>query len=145
MILTGYCRLGRDAELRSTTNGDSVANLSLAFNYGQKDNSGKKPSQWVDASLWGKRAESLVEYLVKGQGLVVVLEDPHIETFKTRDGTPGSKLVARVASLDFAGDAPAAAPPPPQRQAREPAPAPRPTAASRPPTAFDDMDDDVPF
>ena len=38
----GMARLGRDAELRYTPNGDAVCNLSLAFSYGKKDDSGRR-------------------------------------------------------------------------------------------------------
>ena len=55
--LAGVFRIGRDAEVRHTAKGDSVANLSLAYNYGQKGSDGKRPSQWIDGSLWGKRAD----------------------------------------------------------------------------------------
>lgn len=103
MKLIGLTRLGQDAELRYTQNSDPVANLSLAFNYGRKDQSGKQPTQWVDASLWGKRAEALTQYLTKGSAVVVTLSDVHIEEFQRRDGSPGSKLVGRVDDLEFAG------------------------------------------
>ena len=109
MIITGVARLGRDCEVRFTPNGDAVTNLSLAFNYGQKDQqTGQKPTMWIEASLWGKRAESLAPYLVKGTQLSIVAEEPHIETYKGQNG-PGHKLVARILTIDFAG-------PPPDRQ-----------------------------
>lgn len=106
MIITGLATLGRDCELRHTPSGDAVTNLSLAFNYGQKDQqTGRKPTCWLEGSLWGKRAESLAPYLVKGQKLDIVAEDPHIETYEGKNG-PGSKLVARIISIEFAGSAP---------------------------------------
>lgn len=109
MIITGICRIGRDCELRRTPNGDAVTNLSLAFNYGQKDQqTGKKPTMWIEGSLWGKRAEALAPWLLKGTQVSIVAEEPHIETYEGRNG-PGSKLVARIMSIDFAG-------PPPDRQ-----------------------------
>jgi single-strand DNA-binding protein len=103
MILTGYARLGRDAELRYTPSGDAVANLSLAFNYGRKGDDGNRPTQWVDATLWGSRAEALIDYLKKGTGLSVVLEDPHVEMYDRQGGGQGAALRARVLSLEFAG------------------------------------------
>jgi single-strand DNA-binding protein len=141
----GRAIIGRDCEVRYTPEGTAVANLSLAFSYGRKGEDGKRPTQWVDASLWGKQAESMASYLVKGQAVVVVLEDVHIETFKRSDNTVGSKLAARVASIEFAGPAP--------QQSEAPAPAPQPKqrpAPTRPAPAsaasgFDDMDDDIPF
>lgn len=132
----GLARLGRDAELRSTSNGDSVATLALAFTRRVK---GEKLTQWVDGALWGKRAESLAPYLTKGTLVSVSLEDVHIETFQGKSGE-GHKLAARVIDLELAsskqdGAAPAPAPRP------APRPAPAPSAGS----GFDDMDSDVPF
>jgi single-strand DNA-binding protein len=108
MILTGYCRLGKDAELRYTQgdNSTAVSNLWLAFNYGRRDGDGNRPTQWVEAALWGQRAESLNEYLLKGQGLSVVLEDVHIETYDRNEGGQGSKMVGRIVMIEFAGSNP---------------------------------------
>lgn len=141
----GLALIGRDAELRTTPEGTSVCNLSLAFTYGRKGGDGKRPTQWVDASLWGKQAEALAPYLVKGGRVAVTLQEVHIERFDRRDGTQGEKLVGRVIDIQLAGSpregsapAPATAPAP----ARAPAPAAR-TAAPAP--AFDDFEDDIPF
>ena len=93
--LFGLARLGRDAEVRFTQAGKPVATLALAFSYGKKEN-GQRPSQWVDAALWGDRAEALAPYLLKGQQLSVTVDDVHIETFQKNDGTQGHKLTGRV-------------------------------------------------
>jgi single-strand DNA-binding protein len=109
MKTIGLARLGRDAEVRFTPGGDAVANLSLAVNYGQKDADGNRPTQWIDASLWGKRAESLAPFLVKGSLHCFTLDEIHIETYDGKNGQ-GHKLVARVADVELgprAGDAPA--------------------------------------
>lgn len=142
MILTGLARLGRDAELRYTANNTPVCNLSLAFAYGLKGNDGKRPTQWVEAALWGKLAEALAPYLTKGAQVCVTCTDPHIEEFDKRDGSKGYKLAARVTEIELAGsraerdDSPAHAP--------APAPQPKPAAkAGEPATAG--MDDDIPF
>lgn len=136
MILTGLARLGRDATLRHTPQGKPVAELALAFNYGQKDSDGKRPSQWIEAHLWGDRAEALAPHLTKGSAIDVVLTDPHVETWTKKDQTTGVKLVAKIAELEFAGGGP--------RPASNSAPSSRPAAA---PTGggFDDLPDDLPF
>ncbi|SOY65641.1 Single-stranded DNA-binding protein [Cupriavidus phytorum] len=134
--LFGLARLGRDAELRSTSGGDSVASLSLAFNYGRKGDDGKKPTQWVDGSIWGKRAEALAPYLTKGSLVTVTIEDAHIETFKKSDGSEGTKLIGRVTAIDLAGGG--------ERQAA-PAPAPAPRQPQRAPAGGSSFDDDIPF
>jgi single-strand DNA-binding protein len=154
MILTGICRLGRDAELRYTTDGTPVANFSAAWNYGRKGDDGKRPSQWVELSLWGDRAEKLEQYLTKGAALCIVASDVHVETFEKRDGGTGAKLVGRVDSIEFAGgqreegggeqrSSGRAPMPAPNSTRSTPAPAAKP--AARTGTGFDDMDSDIPF
>lgn len=137
--LTGLMRLGRDAEVRYTPSGEPVANLSLAYNFGKRGDDGKRPSQWIDAALWGDRAKSLAEYLSKGSQHLFVIDDVHIESFRLRDGTPGQKLAGRVTDIELgANAAPAPAPAPASRQAA----APRPQSTG---SGFDDMDSEIPF
>ncbi len=144
MKAQGLARLGRDAEVRFTQAGEPVATLALAFTFGKKGADGNRPTQWVDASLWGKRAESLAPYLVKGGQVVAYLDDVHVQTFTKQDGTQGHKLAARVADLELIGGrSEGAAPAPaPRAAAPRPAPAPAPAAGG---SGFDDMDDDIPF
>lgn len=59
--------IGRDAETRHLQNGDAVCGFSVADNQGGKD----KPTIWWNCVLFGKRAESLAQYLVKGQVVTV--------------------------------------------------------------------------
>ena len=139
-IQTGLYTLGRDAEARFTANGDAVASLSLAYNYGKKDAEGKFPTQWVDASLWGKRAESLTQYLLKGKEIWAVLDDVHIETYKKKDGGEGFKLAARVVDIKFVKNGSQ------QPAAPRPAPAAAPKAAAKQSGGFDDFEDSkIPF
>lgn len=134
----GLARIGRDVELRKTNNGDSVASISLAFSYGRKGEDGKRPTQWVDAALWGKRAEALAPYLLKGGQIAVTLEEVHIETYQGKNGE-ASKLVGKVLDIELAGGGERQAAPAPRPAARTPA-APAPGGSG-----FDDMDDDIPF
>jgi len=115
MKANGLARIGKDAEVRYTPGGAAVANVSLAFTYGKKGDDGKRPTQWVDASLWGQRVESLAPYLTKGKQIVAYLEDVHIQTYIKGDGTQASKMAARIADLEFvAGGEQAEAKPKPQ-------------------------------
>lgn len=142
--MIGMMRLGRDAELRYTQNNEPVASLSLAYAHGKAGQDGKRPTQWIDATLWGKRAEALTQYMTKGGLHCFTLDELHIQTFQKQDGSTGTKLAARVLDVELgsrqdAAPAPAPRPaPPPPRQA--PA-APRAAAGS----GFDDMDDDIPL
>lgn len=138
----GLARIGRDVELKYTPGGDAVASIALAFDYGKKVD-GKKSTQWVNGSLWGKRAEALAPYLLKGQQVVVSMEDIHIRTWDRPEGGQGFAMEGRVSSIEFAGSS--------QQRSLEPAratPAPTPAPAARPtpPVDFNDFDDDpIPF
>lgn len=134
----GLARIGRDVEVRTTANGDAVANVSLAFTYGRKDADGKRPTQWAEGVIFGKRAEVLAPYLTKGTLVTVALEDAHIETFQKQDGGEGVKLAARITAIDLAGGAPQSAQ---QPQQQRPAPQRKAQASG----GFDDVNDDVPF
>ena len=101
--LSGVFRLGRDAEVKFIPSGDAVCSLALAYNYGKKDDQGNRPSQWIEAALWGKRAESLAPYLQKGNQVYVLMTEPHIETYQKNDGSQGFKLVARVLDVELIG------------------------------------------
>lgn len=136
MKVIGLARLGRDAEVRTTAGGEQVAGLALAFTRRVK---GEKLTDWVEGALWGKRAEALAPYLLKGSLVVVTLDDVHIETYQGKNGE-GHKLVGRVSDVELAGGGERAAAPAP-RQA--PAPAPRAPAGGG--SGFDDMDGDIPF
>ncbi len=144
MILTGLARLGRDAVLRYLPDGTPVVNLALAYSYGQKAGDGKRPTQWVDAALWGKRAESLEPHLLKGTALDVVIEDVRIETWTDNDGATRVKLVGRVINVEFAGRAPERADAPPV-QGSAIAPEQGAPNGSRAPQGGFDSDDDFPF
>ena len=71
VILVG--NLGRDADLRYTPGGAAVATLSLATTEVWNDKQGQKQekTEWHRVVLWGKQAESLKEYLVKGKQIYV--------------------------------------------------------------------------
>jgi len=138
MKANGLARIGKDAEVRYTPGGAAVANVSLAFTYGKKGDDGKRPTQWVDASLWGQRVESLAPYLTKGKQIVAYLEDVHIQTYTKGDGTQASKIAARIADLEFVAGG--------EQAESQPRQQPKPQAAPQSQgSGFDDMDDDIPF
>ena len=71
VILVG--NLGRDAELRYTPSGAAVTKFSLATTEVWNDKAGQRQerTEWHNIDLWGKQAESLSEYLVKGKQVYV--------------------------------------------------------------------------
>lgn len=71
VILVG--NLGRDAELRYTPGGAAVATLNMATTDVWNDKSGQRQekTEWHRVKVWGKTAETVSEYLVKGRQVYV--------------------------------------------------------------------------
>lgn len=65
--------IGRDAELRYTTGGAAVCTINIAVNESWKDRNGERQErvEWVRCVIWGKQAEAINEYLVKGKQVYV--------------------------------------------------------------------------
>ncbi|WP_029007187.1 single-stranded DNA-binding protein [Azospirillum halopraeferens] len=92
-------RLGADAELRTVQSGEKVLGFRVANDVGFGE---RKTTQWVDCSIWGRRAEALSPHLTKGKS-VVVSGEVTIREYEKRDGTRGAGLSVRVAEIDFTG------------------------------------------
>ena len=121
--------LGRDAEIKYMANGDAVTSFSVADSQG-KD----RPTTWWSCSLFGKRAESLSPYLLKGSAVTVSGSVTERE-WTDKEGGKRKSMDVRVNDIALQGGKRDAAPQQaPQRQAQKPAP-----------SGFDDMDNDVPF
>lgn len=151
-MFTTLFTLGRDADLRYTQNNKAVLNCALAYNYGMKDQAtGKKPTQWLEATLWGQSAESLAPYLLKGTKIVASIKDLHIETYDKNDNTLGVKLVGTIQEVLLAGSPQGqqqAAPQQQQSAPRQQAPARQqaPQRQQHAPAAGGGIDDDdIPF
>ena len=71
VIIVG--NLGRDAEIRYTSSGTAVATLSLATTDVWTDKGGQKQEKTESHRVvwWGKTAETLQEYLLKGRQIYV--------------------------------------------------------------------------
>src|SRR5574343_1989841 len=95
-ILTITGNLGKDAELRTIPSGESVCQFSVADSHG-KD----KPSIWWRCSLWGKRAETLSQYRLKGQQVTVVGQVTEREYAK--DGETKKAMEVRVTDIAIQG------------------------------------------
>jgi len=80
-------RLGKDPELRYTTDGTPVATFSLATSESYKDRSGVKQerTEWHNIVVWRKLAEIAGEYLKKGR-LVYVEGKIQSREYEGRDG-----------------------------------------------------------
>ncbi|RMG44821.1 MAG: single-stranded DNA-binding protein [Acidobacteria bacterium] len=108
VILIG--NLGRDAELRRTPGGTTLADFSIATNERWTDKNGtqQEHTQWFRVTLWGRQAEALAPYLTKGKQ-VYVDGTLRAREYTDRDGNRRTSLDVRadtITLLGRAGEAP---------------------------------------
>ncbi len=89
--------LGKDCEMRYLPNGDPVASFSVADSQG-KD----KPTIWWNCSLFGKRSESLSQYLTKGQAVTVIGNITERE-WTDKEGMKRKSMDVRVSDIALQG------------------------------------------
>ena len=137
-------RLTRDSELKYTNGGMACAHFSIAT-----DERKKKGDQWVnepsfwDVTLWGKSAESLNQYLLKG-GLVAVYGRMGVDE-REQDGQKREKVKITADAVQLLGskhtDSPA-----PQREPEKHEPLQGKPIYKKPaPAEQSDFSDDIPF
>lgn len=147
MLMVGVARIGNEPVARYTPDGKAVMDISLAFDYGRKGNDGRRPTQWINAAMWGDRVEKLQPYLSKGSQVFVTLSEPHIETYEKKDGSgQGFSLRARVTELEFVGGRreDAGGDSAPESSGAAPARSAPPKGGAKA-AGFDALDDDIPF
>lgn len=90
VVISG--RLTRDSELRFTPSGTPVTDVVIASNrIWSKDSDRQEETTFVDVTIWGKQAESLNQYLVKGRHLMIVGR-LKLNKWETEEGDKRSKL-----------------------------------------------------
>jgi len=99
VILIG--NLTRDAELKYTAQGSAITKMSIAVNKRVKKN-----EEWVDEAhffdlvQWGKRGESLAQYLTKGKKIAVAGELEQ-QRWTDKEGKTKSKIVVNVQEIEL--------------------------------------------
>lgn len=96
-VITIAGQLGRAAEVKHLNSGDAICNFSIADSMG-KD----KGTIWWNCSLFGKRAESLAQYLVKGQAVTVSGTVSERE-WTDKDGAKRKSMDVRVNEVALQG------------------------------------------
>lgn len=115
LIIAGT--LTRDAEVKYLPNGDPIANFSIADNQGGRD----KPAIFWNCGLYGKRAESLAQYLTKGQAVTVTGSVSERE-WTSKDGEKRKTMDVRVNDVALQGGRRDAEPREERQQPAKPAP-----------------------
>ncbi len=92
-------RLAADSELRYTPSGDAALSFRVASDVGFGD---KKTTNWFSCQVWGKRGESLKDYLRKGQQ-VTVYGQLTLREWQDKDGAKKLSPDVRVNELSLQG------------------------------------------
>jgi single-strand DNA-binding protein len=128
VILVG--RVGQDPEIRYTSSGDPVINLSLATSETWKNKAGEKQeaTEWHRVNFFGKPAEIINQYVRKGSQLYV---EGKIKSKKYTDkqGIERSAFEIQCDLFKLIGNKPDDAPKQIAKQESQ----------------FDDMNDPIPF
>jgi len=99
VILVG--RLGNDPDVRSTNSGMTVATISLATSYSEKN---QVTGEWEDKTEWhrviffDKLAEIIKEYLKKGSQIYV---EGRLRTNKWQDADGKDRYTTEVIARDM--------------------------------------------
>ena len=104
VVLVG--RLTRDPELRKTNSGNAVASFSIAVDSRTRNPDGTWGTTFLNCTLFGAQAESVVKFTRKGS-LVGVEGSLNQRNFTRQDGSKGSVievLCDRVAFLEPKGN-----------------------------------------
>ena len=115
-VITVAGTLGKDAEVKYLANGDAIANFSVADSQGRD-----KPTIWWNCGLYGKRAESLSQYLLKGQAVTVTGSVSERE-WTDKEGNKRKSMDVRVSDVALQGGRKNEEPQQERRQAPAPAP-----------------------
>ena len=129
VILLG--NLGQDPEVRYTSSGDAVVNLSVATTEKWKDKATgqvKENTEWHKVGIFGKPAEVAAQYLKKGSQIYV---EGRLKYKKYKDKNGIEKVNAEIISEDFKMLGKSETQKPNQQQKQE--------------FPADDMNDDIPF
>ena len=101
LIIIG--NLGRDPEMRYTTEGKPVTSFSVATSrkFGDKDE-----TTWFRVSVWGNQAESCNQYLRKGskvlvEGALRADEAGNPRVFEHKDGGWGASFEVTASAVKF--------------------------------------------
>lgn len=145
IIIVGY--LGRDPELRYTTQGTPVCDFSVATTERRKDKSGEmqEATTWFRVSLFGRQAELASQYLTKGRQVYVEGQLSQREWTDKEGGTRTSLEVkgTEIQFLSPASDSEQPQAPAAKATAATAGEAKRPQPAKQKPSRVDE--DEIPF
>ena len=129
VILSG--RLTADAELKSTTQGVSVTNFTIAVQRPKRKDEEEK-TDFIRIVVWGKQAEFVTKYFRKGN-MIGIQGTLQVRQYEDKDGIKRSMYEVVANNVQFV------------ESKREENPEETQPNTSEPEVSFDVSDEDLPF
>lgn len=120
-------RLGKDAEVRTTSGGETVTSFSVGCN------AGRDKTVWVECAMFGERGQKIAPYLKKGTP-VAGNGRPSVRVWQDKSGNLRADQQCAVNDIALLGS----------KSERDDGPTQGGDSRYAPPPA-DDLDDEVPF
>jgi len=135
-------RVGKDPEVRYSTNGDAIANFTVATSERYKDKQtgeAVEKTEWHNVSAFRRLGEIVGEYVRKGSLIYI---EGKIQTSKyEKDGVTHYATSIVASEMKMLGSKDGG-----QQQQNQPRPQNKPAPSQSSGSGFDDMDDDlIPF
>jgi len=94
--------LTRDVQLKSTSGGQSVADIAIAVNrkFKTKDGQEREEVTYVDCECWGPRAEVIAKYFSKGKPIFIEGR-LKLDSWEDKDGQKRSKMRVMIEDFQF--------------------------------------------
>ncbi len=94
--------LTRDVQVKSTSGGQSVADISIAVNrkYKTKDGQDREEVTYVDCECWGPRGEVIAKYFSKGKPIFIEGR-LKLDSWEDKDGQKRSKMRVMIEDFQF--------------------------------------------
>tara|TARA_R100000995_G_scaffold42097_1_gene19621 strand:- start:627 stop:944 length:318 start_codon:yes stop_codon:yes gene_type:complete len=89
--ITAHGNIGKDPELKETSS-SQVANFSIATR------TGKDETTWINCQVWGKRADTVMQYMHKGDKITVCGQGK-LQEYDRKDGGKGYSLQLNVSDF----------------------------------------------
>jgi single-strand DNA-binding protein len=134
-------RVGKDPEVRYSTNGDAMANFTVATSERYKDKQtgeAVEKTEWHNVSAFRRLGEIVGEYVKKGSLIYI---EGKIQTRKyDKDGVTHYATGIVASEMKMLGGKTEG-----QQPQSQPRPQQKPAPSQSSGSGFDDMDDDIPF
>lgn len=112
-------RLVKDPELKTSNSGKSVCSFRIANDSGYKNADGSSQTNWLDVVAWGKTAEFVCKYFLKGSLIAI---DGRLQTrqYQDKNGQNRTSVEIVANNANFCGSKESTSPAP-QNAAQRPA------------------------